>query len=266
MILRRFMQHVKEQNWFAVGLDVIVVIVGIFLGMQVQQWYEVRKENELETEYLTLLTRDFIAINKSLDQQLDYEQFVIEASKKALTYINNQEQKINPVELGQLLTQMDGTRTLSLQSPVFTELQSTGRISIIRDIELRNSIMEYFDSLVRTERIVDHINKSLVESYTVFLRDSGIGFVPFSESQCSDLEGNVPCLLSESLLKAVDGERTHSAELILGTSLSETFKVKLRAQVTYRAIAADSIKFSVTGRLDDTKSIIDKIDDYSIND
>ena len=39
MILRRFMQHVKEQNWFAVGLDVIVVIVGIFLGMQVQKWY-----------------------------------------------------------------------------------------------------------------------------------------------------------------------------------------------------------------------------------
>jgi hypothetical protein len=30
-----FMQHIKEQNWLAVGQDVIVVIVGIFLGMQV---------------------------------------------------------------------------------------------------------------------------------------------------------------------------------------------------------------------------------------
>ena len=26
MILRRFMKHVTAQNWFAVGLDVIVVI------------------------------------------------------------------------------------------------------------------------------------------------------------------------------------------------------------------------------------------------
>ncbi len=33
MILRRFMTHVTEQNWFAVGLDAIVVITGIFLGM-----------------------------------------------------------------------------------------------------------------------------------------------------------------------------------------------------------------------------------------
>ena len=44
MILRRFMQHIKGQNWFAVGLDVVVVIVGIFLGMQVTEWNEERKE------------------------------------------------------------------------------------------------------------------------------------------------------------------------------------------------------------------------------
>jgi hypothetical protein len=32
------MQHVKEQNWFAVGLDVLVVIIGIYLGLQAQEW------------------------------------------------------------------------------------------------------------------------------------------------------------------------------------------------------------------------------------
>ena len=30
MLLRRFSKHVSDQNWFAVGLDVIVVVVGIF--------------------------------------------------------------------------------------------------------------------------------------------------------------------------------------------------------------------------------------------
>lgn len=44
MILRRFMKHVTDQNWFAVGLDVIVVITGIFLGMQVTERNEERKE------------------------------------------------------------------------------------------------------------------------------------------------------------------------------------------------------------------------------
>lgn len=51
MILRRFMKHVTDQNWFAVGLDVIVVIVGIFLGLQVQQWYD--RQAEIAEEYIS---------------------------------------------------------------------------------------------------------------------------------------------------------------------------------------------------------------------
>ncbi len=65
MILRRFMQHVKDQNWFAVGLDVIVVIVGIFLGMQVQQWYEAQKENEFEQTVL-------IELQQAIQSDIEY--------------------------------------------------------------------------------------------------------------------------------------------------------------------------------------------------
>jgi hypothetical protein len=34
------MKHVTDQNWFGVALDVLVVITGIFLGMQVTEWNE----------------------------------------------------------------------------------------------------------------------------------------------------------------------------------------------------------------------------------
>lgn len=61
MILRRFMKHVTDQNWFAVGLDVIVVITGIFLGMQVTEWNEGRKDLEEEKRYLISLHRDLYA-------------------------------------------------------------------------------------------------------------------------------------------------------------------------------------------------------------
>ncbi|WP_286830254.1 MULTISPECIES: hypothetical protein [Kordiimonas] len=44
MILRRFMKHVTDQNWVAVGLDVLVVITGIFIGLQVTDWNQARKD------------------------------------------------------------------------------------------------------------------------------------------------------------------------------------------------------------------------------
>jgi len=64
MLLRRFIEHVKDQNWFAVGLDVIVVIVGIFLGMQVTDWNEHRKDNAIELKTLA-------EIKKNLEGDLD---------------------------------------------------------------------------------------------------------------------------------------------------------------------------------------------------
>jgi hypothetical protein len=34
MILRRFTEHVKQQNWFPVWLDLVVVVAGIYIGLQ----------------------------------------------------------------------------------------------------------------------------------------------------------------------------------------------------------------------------------------
>ena len=38
MILRRLSQHIKDQNWFAVALDFVIVVVGVFLGIQIGNW------------------------------------------------------------------------------------------------------------------------------------------------------------------------------------------------------------------------------------
>ena len=67
MILRRFIQHVKEQNWFAVGLDVIVVIVGIFLGMQVTDWNDKRNDRIKEQVFINELKRELLLYDNILE-------------------------------------------------------------------------------------------------------------------------------------------------------------------------------------------------------
>jgi hypothetical protein len=42
MILRRIPEHVKAQNWFAVGIDFFIVVVGVFVGLQVSNWNDRR--------------------------------------------------------------------------------------------------------------------------------------------------------------------------------------------------------------------------------
>lgn len=38
MILRRITQHVKDQNWFAVALDFLIVVFGIWVALMVGDW------------------------------------------------------------------------------------------------------------------------------------------------------------------------------------------------------------------------------------
>ncbi|MEO1078307.1 MAG: hypothetical protein AAFY29_02040 [Pseudomonadota bacterium] len=46
MILRRFMQHVREQNWFAVGIDVMVVVGSVFLATQLSSALDTRRADQ----------------------------------------------------------------------------------------------------------------------------------------------------------------------------------------------------------------------------
>ena len=80
MLLRRVTRHVRSQNWFAVGVDFLIVVVGVFVGLQVQDWNDARKERAEErallgrllTETRELLDAHSIALNE-LKAQLDLE-------------------------------------------------------------------------------------------------------------------------------------------------------------------------------------------------
>ena len=38
MILRKLAAAMKEQNWVTVVLEILIVVVGIFVGLQVDGW------------------------------------------------------------------------------------------------------------------------------------------------------------------------------------------------------------------------------------
>ncbi|KJS39716.1 MAG: hypothetical protein VR74_00560 [Hyphomonas sp. BRH_c22] len=45
MILRRLTKHMEDQNWFAVGLDFCIVVLGILIAFQITNWSAARQDN-----------------------------------------------------------------------------------------------------------------------------------------------------------------------------------------------------------------------------
>ena len=58
MILRRVIEHVKTQNWTAVTLDFMIVVVGVFVGLQVTNWNQERQEHAQEQAILERLQEE----------------------------------------------------------------------------------------------------------------------------------------------------------------------------------------------------------------
>ncbi len=58
MLLRRVIEHVKAQNWTAVALDFVIVVVGVFIGIQVANWNDLRAAKERKDEIIAALIED----------------------------------------------------------------------------------------------------------------------------------------------------------------------------------------------------------------
>ena len=59
MILRSITRHVRDQNWFAVFLDFLIVVVGVFIGIQVANWNEAQTERRILNDQLSSLHAEF---------------------------------------------------------------------------------------------------------------------------------------------------------------------------------------------------------------
>jgi hypothetical protein len=58
MILRRVIAHFRKQEWTAIAIDFVIVVVGVFIGMQVSNWNAARADRAIAARHLTEIAED----------------------------------------------------------------------------------------------------------------------------------------------------------------------------------------------------------------
>ena len=48
MILRRIVENLKQQHWTSVFIELAVVVFGVFIGLQVDNWNQARSDRAAE--------------------------------------------------------------------------------------------------------------------------------------------------------------------------------------------------------------------------
>jgi hypothetical protein len=150
MILQRVTAHLKRQDWTAIALDLLIVIVGVFIGMQVSNWNEARSERARERNYLERLRFDFTANVKTLESYVEARRR--EGQTLAdLTFALRQERKAPTNDALQgPLCRWGATALPDLRQGTYDELVSSGALSLLRDQELRILLADYSASEERS--------------------------------------------------------------------------------------------------------------------
>jgi hypothetical protein len=149
VLLRRITEHVKSQNWFAVGLDFIIVVVGVFIGIQVSNWNAVRAD---KAEYVKALERLDTEVNENFATidaiDLDILQSLrnVQQAVDALQSCTESEENQQNINAG--LAEIRSTYGIHLRRHALNELTSNPRLLSLQSDAERKRFMDmafYFD-------------------------------------------------------------------------------------------------------------------------
>lgn len=160
MILRRFTQHVTQQNWFAVGLDVLVVIFGVYIGIYLGEIANERSIRSDVQDALEVVRAQLEEDLKAVDRIIAYRQEKLEEPKLLLPVIARDE--IDKASFGEDLTESFGSMyTFFPKSSGYMSMKDLGFLARLDDPELLEALAYLFDQVyVRHVVIADESDQN----------------------------------------------------------------------------------------------------------
>jgi hypothetical protein len=161
MILRRVMSHFQKQEWAAIAIDFVIVVLGVFIGLQVQAFAVERDRQKSERGYVTRLHGE---IEQLLETRARYDRSRTTFSADLLGAV-------------QVLNDANGTAQLSPEQcdavagsahttvppaelPTVAELLSAGRLDHLSSATVRTAILTYIQDAARARDLIAVITDS----------------------------------------------------------------------------------------------------------
>ena len=172
MLLRRISAHVRGENWFAVVLDLLVVVVGLFLGLQIDTWWEGQKEARIESTYLQEIREDFELNRSSLHEQIsDVEQII-----RSMIVLHEQstlvESSLSIVELNENFSLINDMPTFVIATRAYANLTGSGDLKLLRNRQLKNLLAAYYAAAALTAVVQSTHEMELVQTFQPYIIDN----------------------------------------------------------------------------------------------
>lgn len=145
MILGRLASALKQRDWTTILIEFVLLVAGVFLGIEAANWNVERAEDIKAQAYLARTRGDLEADLKSIERRVVFWQQVIDDGKAAIRH----------AETGELVDGSAWKTVLAFyqasqlwqwtsSDATYQEMRSGGELGLIRDESLRESLSQYY--------------------------------------------------------------------------------------------------------------------------
>jgi hypothetical protein len=169
MLLKRLAQGIRSRDWFTVFVELVVLIVGVFLGLQVDDWNQRRLDRIEEQYYLDRLGRDLKRSLTEQEEQLEAAktkfqdtlaiQNVLEAGDLGSMTVDEFEHQIGMVR---------GFASSTLVTATMQELVGGGKASLLQSNALREELAAFNEWYSRHKQTYEYVSVSIMDAYRRF--------------------------------------------------------------------------------------------------
>jgi len=171
MLLRRLSQSLKEQNWTAIAVELVLLVAGVFLGIQAANWNETRIERDLVRGHLSEIAQDLHTHEAICEELVDSTKMRIAAvdyiyreafGTRLPTTLKLASRSWNapkvdafpPDQLDQLMGSINLVRVSVRSRNAYESLINSGRLGLLKNRTLARHIQTYYgnyDDLLDTQ-------------------------------------------------------------------------------------------------------------------
>ncbi len=142
MILRRIAAAFRRQDWFTVSVETMIVVLGVFLGLQVNNWNSERQLRQQEQDLLRVLADDFKSNIGYFDQNIAFDKSSVEACDQILALMEKGQEWT--IESGTKMGKCRDWTSPFVKSYGFDTLRAVG-LDILTDPSLRRRVSELYN-------------------------------------------------------------------------------------------------------------------------
>lgn len=149
MVARRIREHVASHNWFAVLVDLIVVTIGVFIGIQVSNWNSGRIERDEVRAYQAQIIDDLNANEQELAERIHYYRQVRVHALAAMEALEG----VAPRGEAFLVNSYQASQVspIRMERSAYDEMISSGMAKSFGDRAIRRRLSYYYAGTDRLE-------------------------------------------------------------------------------------------------------------------